>query len=73
MTINLQIKLRSNPLYLEYLHNNSHWYKILNRNPNKINDFIEEVKTKYHLRTTDKVKKAVDTIDMLSNILSSFK
>ena len=73
MNIELQIKLRSNPLYLKYLHENSYWYKILNRDSNKINEFIEEVKSNYHLRPTDKIKKAIDTVDMLTSILSSFK
>lgn len=73
MTLDIQFKLKSNPLYIEYLHNNSYWYKILNRNPDKFNDFIEEVKSKYHLRPADKIKKALDTVDMLSSILSSFK
>lgn len=73
MNIELQIKLRSNPLYLKYLHENSYWYKLLNRDSNKINNFIEEVKSNYHLRPTDKIKKAIDTVDMLTSILSSFK
>ena len=73
MTLELQFKLKSNPLFIKYLHQNSYWYKTLNRNPNKIDEFIEEVKTNYQLRPTDKIKKALDTVDMLSNILSSFK
>ncbi len=73
MNIELQFKLRSNPIYFKYLHENSYWYKILNRNPDKFNEFVEEVKTKYHLRPTDKIKKAIDTVDMLSNVLSAFK
>ena len=73
MRLDIQFKLKNNPLYLEYLHTHSYWYKILNRNPNKFNDFVEEVKNKYHLRQTDKIKKALDTVDMISNILSSFK
>ena len=73
MRIDIQFKLKENPLYLEYLHTHSYWYKILNRNPDKLNDFIEEVKDFYHLRPTDRIKKAIDTVDMLSSILSSFK
>ena len=73
MTIDIQFKIKSNPLFLEYLHNNSHWYKILNRDPSKFKDFTSEVKNKYQLRPTDKIKKALDTVDMLSSILSSFK
>ena len=73
MNIELQFKLRSNPIYFKYLHENSYWYKILNRNPDKFNEFVEEVKTKYHLRQKKKKKKAIDTVDMLSNVLSAFK
>lgn len=73
MTIDLQVKLKSNPLYYTYLHTHSYWYKELNRHPERFNDFIEEVKNEYHLRPTDKIKKALDTVDMLSNIFSSFK
>ena len=73
MTIDTQFKIKSNLLYVEYLHKNSYWYKVLNRDPKKIYDFIEEVKEKYHLRPTDRIKKTLDTIDMLSNIFASFK
>lgn len=73
MILDIQFKIKNNPLFIEYLHNNSYWYKILNRYPNKFNDFIENVKDNYHLRPADKIKKAMDTVDMLSAILSSFK
>ena len=73
MTIDTQFKLKSNPLFIKYIHTNSYWYKILNRNPDKFDEFIEEVKEKYHLRPTDRIKKALDTMEMLGSILSSFK
>ncbi len=73
MSIELQFKIKNNPFYLEYLHEHSYWYKILNRNPDKFNEFVEEVKNTYHLKPTDKIKKALDTVDMLSSILSTFK
>lgn len=73
MIIDIQFKIKRNPLYLEYLHKHSYWYKILNRNPEKFNEFVEEVKNTYHLKPTDKIKKALDTVDMLSAVLSSFK
>ena len=73
MTLEVQFKLKSNPNFLNYLHDNSYLYKILNRNPNKINDFIEEVKDKYHLRTSDKISRALETFDMLSSVLQTLK
>jgi len=73
MTLDIQFKLKSNQMYLKYLHQKSYWYKILNRNPDKFNDFVEEVKEYYHLRPTDRIKKALDTMEMLGSILSTMK
>ena len=55
MTLEVQFKLKSNPLFIKYLHENSYWYKILNRDPEMFNEFIEEVKKNYKLRATDKI------------------
>ena len=72
MILELQFKIKSNPLYIKYLHENSHWYKMLNRNPDMFNNFIEEMKTNYKLRTSDKLNKALSTFEMVSAIISSF-
>ena len=71
MTLETQFKLKSNPLYIKYLHENSHWYKILNRDSNMFNSFVEEMKTNYKLRTSDKLNKALSTFEMISAIISS--
>lgn len=73
MTLDVQFKLKSNPLYIRYLHENSYWYKYLNRNPQIFDEFLNEVKSNYKLRTTDKINKALSTFEMLSNIVSSLK
>lgn len=73
MTLETQFKLKSNPLYLEYLHSNSYWYKILNRDPLKFNDFVNEVKINYKLRPSDKINKVIGTFELISNIMSSLK
>ncbi len=73
MTLDVQFKLKSNPLYIKYLHENSYWYKYLNRNPKIFDEFINEVKSSYKLRTTDKINKALSTFEMISNIMSSLK
>lgn len=73
MTLDTQFKLKSNPLYLEYLHSNSYWYKILNRDPLKFSDFVNEVKANYKLRPSDKINKAIGTFELISNIMSSLK
>ena len=70
METRIKILLDSNPLYKNYIRNNSYWYKILNRDPNMFNSFIEEVKEKYKLRTTDKINNMVDKIDMISKFIN---
>ena len=73
MSIETQIKLKSNINYLKFLRENSHWYKYLNRSNQYFKDFEEEMKTTYKLRPSDRISKAIDTFDMIQTILSSFK
>ena len=73
MTLDVQFKLKSNPLFIKYLHENSYWYKILNRNPEMFNEFIEEVKKNYKLRTTDRINEVLNTFEMLTSIFSTLK
>lgn len=71
MPLEIQFKLRENPLYIKYLRENNIWYKKLNRNPELFNEFENEMKAKYKLRTTDKIEKIVDTIDLVSNLFNN--
>ncbi len=73
MTLDLQFKLKSNPMYLKYLHENSYWYKVLNRDPDMFSSFVEELKTNYKLRPSDRLNKALSTFEMVSAIISSLK
>lgn len=68
MRFDVQIKLKSNPMHLRFIRENSHWYKILNRNPEKFDDMVEEMKTKYHLRTTDRINNVLDSVDLITKI-----
>jgi len=73
MTLDIQFKIKSNPNYLRYLRENSYWYKILNRNPSMFKTFEENVKKEYKLRTSDKISKALSTIEMFQNVISSLR
>ncbi len=73
MTLELQFKIKNNPNYIRYLRENSYWYKILNRNPLMFNKFVEEVNKEYHLRTSDKISKALSTLEMLTSVVSNLK
>lgn len=73
MYINTQFKIKSNPKYIEYLHNNSYWYKKLNRSSKNFILFENDIKDKMQLRITDKISEVAGAIDMLSTFLSKIK
>lgn len=73
MILDVQFKLKSNPLFIKYLHENSYWYKILNREPEMFNKFVEEVKKTYKLRPSDKINEALNTFEMITGIFSALK
>ena len=69
MILDIQFKLKNNPMYLTYLHQNSNWYKVLNRNPNSFSSFLEEMKASYKLRPQDKIDKVINALDVLNTIM----
>ena len=73
MEINSQYKIKNTKGYYEYLKDNSWWIKNLSRNPNSFNDYQNYLKDKYELRTSDKISKAIDNIDLISSLLSAIK
>ncbi len=70
MDIRVKLALDGNPKYKEYLRSNSYWYKTLNRNPDMMNVFINEVKDKYKLRTTDKINDVMNKLDMVNKFIN---
>lgn len=73
MTLDVQFKIKQNPLYVEYLRENSYWYKILTRNPEAFKSFEEKAKERFELRPTDKINKILDTMEMINAVVSSLK
>ncbi len=73
MTLDIQFKIKNNPNYLKYIRQNSLWYKELNRNPESFKLFEEEVKEKYKLRPSDRIEKAIETFELLQNVISTLK
>ena len=73
MTLDVQFKIKSNPLFIKYLHENSYWYKILNRDPDMFNEFVNEVKKNYKLRASDRINSALNTFEMISTLFSTLK
>lgn len=73
MNLDIQFKLKNNPNYLKYIRTHSYWYRILIREPSLFKQFEEEVKEVYGLRPTDRIGKALDTIQLFQNLLTSLK
>ncbi len=73
MSLDIQYKIKNDIHRLMYLREHSIWYKYLNRDASSYDKFKEEVKDFYKLRPTDKIGKALDTIDMLQTLLSTLK
>ena len=64
-------KLRKNKKYLEYLRENSNYYKDLNRDEENYYKFVNKMKEKYKLRTIDKVDTFVDSVDIITKIIDA--
>lgn len=73
MNLEIQQKIKSNIYYKQYLRENSIWYKYLYLNPSLFKQFEEEVKAYYHLRTSDKISKALSTIELIQNVVTNLK
>ena len=56
MTLELQYRINQDIRQKQFLRENSHWYKYLNRNEIYYKDFIDDMKDKYKLKPTDKRK-----------------
>ncbi len=71
MSYELQIKLREDPKYKKYLRENSIWYKRLIRHPESFQEFKEAMRRDYHLRPSDRFSQAMDTFDIITNLLKN--
>ena len=65
MNLNLQFRINQDPRQRQFLRENSYWYKALNRNENSFFEFLDDMKVKYKLTTSDKINRTIDNIGML--------
>ncbi len=68
-----QKKIFENPMLHRFLRENSYWYKILNRDPDKIDDMIKDMKDKYKLNTSDKIERFGEKLTFVESILDVLK
>lgn len=66
-------KLNSDQKYLKFLRENSNYYKELNRGTITYEEFVSIMKKKYKLRAIDKFDNVVDTVDIVTKIISISK
>ncbi len=65
-------RVHQNPLLYQYLKYHSYWYKMLYRNPNLLNDMVNEMKEEYKLTTKDKIDSICKKMNFISNLLGVF-
>ena len=73
MIYDLQYKINSDINLKKFLREHSYWYKDLNRNPNSFKYFVEDMKVKYKLTTSDRIDKAINNISMIQSFLDVLK
>ena len=73
MNLNLQYKIYQDPKQHQFLRENSHWYKYLNRSESYYKEFINDMKDKYKLKPTDRLNKMIDDINLVSSFLEVLK
>lgn len=73
MNIETIIKLKSNPTYIQFLRNNSYWYKLLNRDPSSFKDFELEFKNYTKDVKALRFSKTLEYIEVFQSIFSNLK
>ena len=73
MTVELQLKISSDPRLKSFIRQYPNWYKLLNRNPSLFNEFTQDMKVKYKITTADKLNKTLDSISMFQTFLEVLK
>ena len=73
MKVSIQIKILNTKNYYEYLKRDSMFIKELNRGEINFVKFDEFVKNKYTLKIGDRVNKALENVENITNLLNVLK
>ena len=73
MQLPIMMQINENPIQKQFLREYSYWYKYLNRDVKYYRDFLNDMKEKYKLTTTDKLNKIMDDINMFKSFLDVLK
>lgn len=69
MTVETQLKINNDPRLKTFIRQYPIWYKRLNRNPLLYKEFVEDMKEKYKITTSDRLNKTLNNISMLQTFL----
>ena len=73
MTVDVQLKINSDPRLKRFIREYPIWYQRLNRNPNLFREFTYDMKDKYKIKTSDKINRTLNNISMLQAFLDVLK
>ena len=73
MDLETQYKIKSDPRLQRFIRENSYWYKYLNRSDEALKGFMDEVRDKYEMKTSDKINMLFDNIYMFGAFLEALK
>ena len=73
MKLDVQFKIKNNYLLQKYIRGNSFWYKYLYRNPGLLSEMEREMKEKYKLTASDKIKDISEKLDLLRTFMNVLK
>ena len=73
MQLPIMMKINEDSIQKQFLREYSYWYKYLNRDIAYYKDFLNDMKLKYKLTTSDKINKLVADINMFKSILDVLK
>lgn len=65
--------LKNDEVMHKCLHENSDWYKYLNRSAKNYPIFVKNMKRLYKLNPTDKISSTLDNIDLISSVIQTIK
>lgn len=73
MSLELQYKIMSDIRQINFLKENSYWYKYLNRSTRYYKNFLDDMREKYKLKPSDKIDKIISDIEMINSFLEVLK
>ena len=73
MRLDIQYRIKENPMYVQFLRENSFYYKLLTRSPDLFSDFERNARERFKVRTIDKLEKLSSTMDLINSLVSTLK